>query len=77
MASSMEERNDKKAWKAYMEDGAKVMDEAMRRKKAILEKYKDVKSPGMDGSPWEKEGHEVTKWVTSEFRRLREKHGIR
>lgn len=78
MASSMKERNGRKAWEAYEKAGEKLKAEAVRKREAVEEKYRDAPHPpGLDTDPAEKELGEVTKWFGQEVKRLREKYGIR
>lgn len=79
MASSMKERNDKKAWAKYEKAGKKLMAEAVKKRKAVEKKYANIRRTyyGLDGSPGEKELGEVTKWYARELKKLRERYGIK
>ncbi|MCD7812128.1 MAG: hypothetical protein LUG91_09840 [Ruminococcus sp.] len=78
MALSMKDRNDKKAWSAYEKEGKKLMEEVMKRRKAIEEKHTSSETTlyGLDGAPDEKELAEVTRWYGEELIKLRQKYGI-
>ena len=78
MDSNMKERNDKDAWSAYEEDGKKLMEEAMKRRDAVLKKYENISHPpGLDTDPSGKELGEITRWFGEKIKELREKYGIR
>ena len=78
MGASIEEKNDKVAWKAYMEEGEILKAEVLRRREAVEKKYKNSPHPkGLDTDPAEKELGEVTHWFSQEVKRLQEKYGIR
>ena len=77
MDSSMKERNDKESWAAYEEEGKKLMEEARKRRDAVLKKYEDTAyPPGLDTDPANQELGEVTKWFGEEIEKLRKKYGI-
>lgn len=78
MDSSMKERNDKEAWSAYEEDGKRLMQETLKKRDAVLEKYENVSHPsGLDTDPSSEELKEITEWFGKEVERLKKKHGIR
>lgn len=77
MDSDMKERNDKDSWLAYEEDGKKLMEEALQKRDAVSEKYRNIPHPaGLDTDPSAKELCEVTKWFGKEIIKLKRKHGI-
>ncbi len=78
MDSDMKERNDKDSWSVYEEDGKKLMEEALKKRDAVLEKYRNIPHPpGLDTDPSAKELHEVTKWFGKEIVKMKRKHGIK
>ncbi len=78
MDFDMKERNDKDSWAAYEEEGKKLIEETLKKKDAILRKYRNILYPsGLDTDPSAKELHEITKWFGKEILKLREKHGIK
>lgn len=77
MAFSMKERNDKKAFADYEKAARTLMDETVRRRKEIYEKYKSTELTGLDGAPWDQEYKKITEWFSEELRQLRNRFGIR
>lgn len=70
----MKERSDKVSWSAYEEEGKKLMAEALKKRDAVLEKYRNIPHmPGLDGDPSAKELREVTKWFGEEAVKLKRK----
>lgn len=79
MGSSIEEINNKEAWKAYLEEGEKLKGETLQKLEAIDEKYKEINAKrvhGLDGDPSSKEHKEVIHWFGQEVKRIQEKYGI-
>lgn len=79
MGSSIEEINDKAAWKAYAEEFEILKKEAQKKLNAIDEKYKEANAKrirGLDGDPGSKEHKEIMYWIDQEIKRLQKKHGI-
>lgn len=77
MAFSMKERNDKKAFADYEKAARTLMDETVRRRKEIYEKYKNTELTGLDGAPWDQEYKKIKEWFAEELRQLRNRFGIR
>lgn len=78
MDSSMKDRNDKRAWAAYEKEGQKLIEAAARKREAVSQKHRgDPRHIGLDGNPEAKEAAEVTKWFSSELKKLRKKYGIK
>ena len=47
----MKERNDKDSWAAYEEEGKKLIEETLKKKDAILRKYRNILYPsGLDNA---------------------------
>lgn len=63
---------------SYENEGRALVEEAMRRKKSIIDKYKEYPLPAhqLDGGPDEAELREVSKWFSSELKKLRAKYGM-
>lgn len=64
---------------SYEDEGRALIEEAMRRKKGIIDKYKGYPLPPhqLDGGSDETELREVSKWFSEELKKLKEKYHIK
>ena len=62
----------------YEEEGKALMDECIKRRKEILERYAEADKAhiGMDGRPSEEELCKVSHWFQEEINKLREKYHL-
>ncbi len=67
----------KSGTKTYESESRELIDEAMRRNQEVMERHKnDPRTPGIDGSPLEKDMSEVSKWFKGELKKLKTRYGI-
>lgn len=60
---------------SYISEGQKLIEEHMEKMRALMEKYKDYKNPGMlDGEPWDDEERALTKAFSAGLKALRKKY---
>lgn len=64
---------------SYETEGKALIEEVMRRKESIIEKYKEYPLPAhqLDGGPDETELREVSKWFSEELKKLKDKYNIK
>lgn len=73
----MKDKSYEERYQAYMEEGKKLMNDLMKKRKEIYEKYKNTQVPiGLDATLDGQECKELSHQFSKEVKKLKEKYGI-